>query len=107
MEGCINKELATKYVIYVTYTTDKAKITALRPLHREYLSELFNQGKLVTAGPFTDDSGALFVYEADSSEAATAIAAEDPFSTGGVFARFELKPWKIVFSNLELLRSGG
>jgi len=96
-----------KFVSYVTYTTDKAKITAHRPAHREYISGLLNQGKLVTAGPFADDSGALFIYEAGSAEAASALVKEDPFSTNGVFQKFDLKPWKLVFSNTELLRTGG
>jgi uncharacterized protein YciI len=96
-----------KYVSYVTYTADKAKIAVLRPQHREYLSRLFSERKLVAAGPFTDDSGALFVYEADSAEAASALVAEDPFSINGVFQRFELKPWKLVFANTELLPTSG
>lgn len=95
-----------KYVSYVTYTTDKAKIAAHRPKHRVYLSGLLSQGKLVTAGPFMDDSGALFIYEADSAEAASALVAEDPFSTNGVFEKSQLKPWKLVFSNLALLKAG-
>ena len=94
-----------KYVSYVTYTTDKAKIAAYRPQHRKYLSRLLNEGKLVTAGPFADDSGALFIYEADSAEAASALVAEDPFSANGVFRKLDLKPWKLVFSNVELLRT--
>ncbi|MFB3918071.1 MAG: YciI family protein [Terriglobales bacterium] len=94
-----------KYVNYVTYTTDKTKIAAHRPAHREYLSGLLKQGKLVASGPFTDDSGAMFIYEADSPEAASALVAGDPFSVNGVFQKLELKPWKLVFSNAELLRA--
>ena len=96
-----------KYVSYVTYTTDKAKIAEHRSEHREYISRLLNQGKLVTAGPFADDSGALFIYEADSADAASALVAQDPFSTNGVFQKFELKLWKLVFSNPELFRTDG
>ncbi len=61
----------------------------------------------MTTGPLTDDSGALFIYETDSAEAVSALVAEDPFSANGVFERFELKPWRLVFSNLELLQTGG
>jgi hypothetical protein len=28
-------------------------------------------------------------------------------TSNGVFQRFELKPWKLVFSNAELLRTSG
>jgi len=96
-----------KYVSYATYATDKTKIAAHRPAHREYLSILLNQGKLVAAGPFTDDSGGLFIYEVDSAEAASALVAGDPFSMNGVYQKFEIKPWKLVFSNTELLRTDG
>jgi uncharacterized protein YciI len=97
---------AMKYVSYVTHTKDKARIAAHRPAHREYLSGLPEQGKLVACGPFPDDSGALFVYEVDCAEAAAAIVAQDPFFANGVFESRELKPWTLVFSNAELLRSG-
>jgi uncharacterized protein YciI len=96
-----------KFVNYVTYTTDKAKIAEHRPRHREYLNTLLKEGKLVTAGPFADDSGALFVYETDSAEEAAAIVAADPFSASGVFQSSDLKPWKLVFSNVGLLRTSG
>ena len=86
-----------KFVNYATYTADKAKIAAHRPQHREYLARLFEQGKLVSAGPFADDSGALFIYEVDSEKAAAELVATDPFSTSGVFAEHQLKPWKLVF----------
>jgi len=74
-----------KYVSYVTYTTDKAKVAAHRPAHREYLSELLERGNLVACGPFADDSGALFIYDADSAESAATLVAKDPFAASGVF----------------------
>jgi uncharacterized protein len=94
-----------KYVSYVTYTRDKEKILAHRPKHREYLSGLLREGKLVGSGPFADDSGALFIYEAETAEAALALIAADPFCVAGVFERRELKPWRVVFANPGLLRA--
>ncbi len=90
-----------KYIAYVAYTKDATKIAAHRPSHRQYLTSLLEQGKLLAAGPFTDDSGALFIYEADSAEAAAQLLAGDPFSTSGVIVRSEIKPWKLVMSNAE------
>jgi uncharacterized protein YciI len=90
-----------KYVGYVAYTKDATKIAAHRPSHRQYLTSLLGQGKLLAAGPFTDDSGALFIYEADSPEAAAQLLAGDPFSTSGVIVSSELNPWKLVMSNAE------
>ena len=92
-----------KYVGYARYTNDREKIIAHRPAHRAYVRELLNQGKLALAGPFSDDSGGLFIYEVDSSEAASAIVAKDPFSVNGVYEAVEIKPWALVFSSVELL----
>jgi uncharacterized protein YciI len=93
-----------KYLGYAAYTTDAAKIAAHRPAHRQYLTGLLQQGKLVAAGPFTDDSGALFIYEADSDAAAAALLAGDPFSANGVIVSATLKPWKLVMANADLLK---
>ena len=94
-----------KYVNYAAYTADKAKILALRPQHRQYLSEIFKRGNLVAAGPFPDDSGAVFIYEAGSDLEAFEIANNDPFARNRVFERFEVKAWNLVFCNPDLLRA--
>jgi hypothetical protein len=87
-----------KFVNHVRYAADAAKIAEHRPAHREYLGTLLASGQLLLAGPFTDDSGALFVYEAETPEAAQALVNADPFAKAGVFAQCDLKPWKLVFS---------
>ena len=93
-----------KYLAYVAYTTDAAKIAAHRPSHRQYLMGLLEKGELVAAGPFTDDSGALFIYEADSAEEAAGLLAGDPFSITGVIVSSELKGYKLVLANAELFQ---
>jgi uncharacterized protein len=73
------------------------RIAEVRPVHREYLSGLREQGKLFASGPFEDDSGALIIYEADSVEEAQALLEADPFREAGVFETWEMKPWRQVF----------
>ena len=65
------------------------------------------QGKLAAAGPFTDDTGALIVYEADTLEQAESLLKADPFHAGGVFVRWTLRPWKTVFGKRDLFPDGG
>ena len=90
-----------RYIVYATYTKDAAKIAATRPAHREYLTGLQERGALLAAGPFDDDSGALFIYEADSAETAARLLAGDPFSSSGVIVKADVKAWKLVRSNPE------
>lgn len=85
-----------KFASFVRYHPDAARIAERRPAHRAYLAELHAQGRLLLAGPFTDDSGALFVHEAADAAEVAALVAADPFADG-VFAEVQTRPWKPVF----------
>jgi uncharacterized protein len=86
-----------KFAASIEYLQDAAVVEAHRPAHRAYLTGLLDQGKLFASGPYGDGSGALIVYEADSPEAAEAILKADPFHTAGVFLKWTLRPWKVIF----------
>jgi uncharacterized protein YciI len=53
----------------------------LRPQHRERLAAHAAGGRLLAAGPWADDSGALLVFIVDGPEALDALMAEDPYYT--------------------------
>jgi uncharacterized protein YciI len=91
-----------KYAAIIEYAQDKAKIAEIRPVHRQYLASLRERGQLAASGPFTDDSGALIIYEASSREEAEQFLQADPFNKGGIFLRYQLRPWNPVIGNLEL-----
>ncbi len=86
-----------KFAVIVTFG-DKAKRDETRPVHREYLKGLFDQGKVHESGPFVDDDGALIIYEcADEAEARAQFAA-DPYShADGVVADVQFREWNRVF----------
>jgi hypothetical protein len=67
------------------------------------LSTLVEENRVVLGGPFTDDSGALIVYEADSPESVEMMIKGDPFFVAGVFQTWTIKPSKTVFANMGLL----
>ncbi len=92
-----------KYAAVIEYIQDKEKVDAVRPKHRAYLTSLIEADKLFASGPFEDGYGALIIYEADSAEAAEAILKADPFHDAGVFVRWTMRPWKMVFSNPRLM----
>ncbi len=91
-----------KFAAIIEYAQDKAKIAELRPVHRQYLATLKANGQLAASGPFTDDSGALIVYEAASAAEAEKILKGDPFSLNGIFVSYVLRPWNPVIANREL-----
>jgi len=88
---------------YAKYAADKKRLATVRPAHWEYDQTLKGAGKLALAGPFADDKGGLFVYNALSREDATSCLKQDPFALEGVFANYELLEWVIEGVNPDLL----
>ena len=68
-----------------------------RPAHLDNLSAIAKRGRVVVAGPFTDGSGSLIVADFAGEAEALAFAQSDPYVTGGVFERVEVKPFRKVF----------
>jgi uncharacterized protein YciI len=91
-----------KFAAIIEYIQNKAKIAELRPVHRQYLASLKEAGKLAASGPFTDDSGALIVYEAATLEEAEKILQGDPFCHHGIFVTYVFRPWNPVIANRDL-----
>ena len=86
-----------KFAASIEYSQDSALVESHRPAHRAYLTKLLDEGKLFASGPYADGSGALIVYEADTPDAAEALLTADPFHAAGVFLRWTLRPWKVIF----------
>lgn len=91
-----------KFAAIIEYIQDREKIASVRPVHRQYLADLKARGQLAASGPFTDDSGALIVYEAATKEDAEKLLQGDPFHAAGIFVKWQLRPWNTVIANREL-----
>jgi uncharacterized protein len=63
--------------------------------HFQYMLDLYEQGKLKEAGPFTDDSGGAVILEVADAAAAAAIVANDPAVKANVMTP-EIRPWRLV-----------
>lgn len=91
-----------KYAALIEYSQDQALVSAHRPAHRAYLTSLIEKNQLFASGPTEDNYGALIVYEADTPEAVDALIKADPFHAAGVFLKWTVRPWKVVFFNPNL-----
>src|ERR1700674_1470631 len=92
-----------KFAAVIDYKADNPKVAEVRPVHRQYLAELKEKGKLVISGPFPETGGALIVYEAGSKDEAEALIKADPFTTGGVFTSWGLFSGSPTSENRDLL----
>jgi uncharacterized protein len=85
-----------KYVAVLEFTDQEDLRLQTRPTHREYLRSLFDAKKLVMSGPWTDDTGAMLIYEADDIAEAEQLLNADPYRTAGVIADARIKEWRVV-----------
>lgn len=74
-----------------------AKRKIHRPAHLAKMETLDANGRVILAGPLTDQTGSLIVIEADSLAEVEAFVKEDPYVVHGVFERYEIHPFMQVF----------
>jgi uncharacterized protein YciI len=87
----------TSYVLELAFTRDNDRRLQVRPAHREYLGRLHEEGRLETAGPWADDTGALLVYRVADRAELDAILADDPYHREGVVEVASLREWRPLF----------
>ncbi|WP_367134176.1 YciI family protein [Saccharothrix sp. HUAS TT1] len=88
-----------RYAVELVFGDDQDARMAVRPAHREYLAELVERGVLLVSGPWTDQSGALLVYEvADEAELRDVLAA-DPYTPAGVVAETRVHEWATLMGS--------
>ena len=86
--------------MYVFIGFDSPEGAALRKIHREAhlakLRDLAKAGKIELAGPFTDGTGSLIVFNAATKSEVELITKTDPYVMYRVFERYEIRPFEKV-----------
>ncbi|HEU4948278.1 MAG TPA: muconolactone Delta-isomerase family protein [Kribbella sp.] len=77
--------------------TDTERRMQVRPAHRAYLTSLRESGKLVAAGPFIDQTGAILFYQVADEAELREILAKDPYTAADVYEIAVLKEWQPLF----------
>jgi uncharacterized protein YciI len=72
--------MARMYAVQLRFSDDPARFEG-RPGHRERLKALAADGRLLAAGPWSDDSGALLVFLVKGRDELDTMLAEDPYYT--------------------------
>lgn len=86
------------FAAMLQYGEDAERRQQVRPSHREYQRGLLEAGKLLQAGPYVDDSGAIIVYDAADLSEVQELLTNDPFAQNGIIHGATIKEWNIVMS---------
>ncbi len=89
------------FAVILEFSDDHERRGQVRPTHRQYLAQLLEQGKLHESGPFTDDSGALLIYNASDVPEVQELLSNDPYTPAGIIAGATIKEWNVVMSRYE------
>lgn len=71
------------FVVELGFTDHPHRLHA-RPTHRERLVELHASGHLVAAGPWSDDTGALLLFDVDQAHLQHILDQDPYYRTAGV-----------------------
>jgi uncharacterized protein YciI len=66
------------YAVQLSFSDNPGRLEH-RPAHRETLAGLADDGHLLAAGPWSDESGALLVFLVDTRQEVDEIIAADPY----------------------------
>ena len=83
------------YAVQLAFSDDPSRLE-LRPAHRERLAAHVAEGRLLAAGPWSDDSGALLVFLVDDRTALDVLMAEDPYYTAPGVTVAGIEEWNPV-----------
>jgi uncharacterized protein len=83
------------YGVQLAFSDDPARLEG-RPAHREKLAAHQADGRLLAAGPFTDESGALLIFLVDDRAALDQILAADPYYSGPGVTVASVQEWNPV-----------
>jgi uncharacterized protein YciI len=83
------------FAVQLTFSADPARLEH-RPAHRETLAGLVADGRLLAAGPWSDESGSLLVFLVDTRGEVDAIVAADPYYTAPGVSVASVHEWHPV-----------
>jgi uncharacterized protein len=81
-----------RYFAAIQSIRDPEKIEANKSQHVEFLERMVARGKIALRGRFTDGSGGLTIFRAESLEEARELAEDDPYVRVGA-RHLELHEW--------------
>jgi uncharacterized protein len=83
-----------KYYAVISKIIDVEKNGQYRQDHLDYLTKIGEKGKIFAKGKFTDGTGGLVIYKAESFEEVQLLVEKDPFISQGA-RTYEIHEWEM------------
>jgi uncharacterized protein YciI len=80
------------FLVEIRYVQEK--YGEVRPRHREFLNKLADAGTVAIAGPLSDGTGGVTLYQAEDEAALREIIDQDPYHLEGAVAERSVRGFK-------------
>jgi uncharacterized protein YciI len=67
--------------------------------HAVFMDRLFEEGRIVLAGPYADYSRVLIIVRARDRDEAAGLLVEDPWTTAGILVTSEVAEWTVFLDS--------
>jgi uncharacterized protein len=67
--------------------------------HALFMDRLFDDGRIVLAGPYADYSRALLVVEARNADEASNLLRDDPWTASGILVHSDVIEWTVFLDS--------
>ncbi|WP_433182701.1 YciI family protein [Actinoallomurus sp. CA-150999] len=81
-------------IVELAFTEHPERLAA-RPAHRQVLARLHADGRLIAAGPWADDTGAMLIFDVDRPGLDAIMDADPYYNTPGVRVH-DIREWTLI-----------
>jgi uncharacterized protein YciI len=67
--------------------------------HAAFIDRIFEQGRIILAGPYADCSRALLIVQASSVAEASELFRDDPWARRGILVESEVVEWSVFLDS--------
>lgn len=88
------------FAVVLEFVDDKDLVGDTRPLHRQNLASLVERKIIVEAGPWTDGSGGMIVYDLPGRDELDEVLADEPYFKASAVKSWSVYEWRTLVGAL-------
>lgn len=95
------KPVKRNFILEYVYVADiLEKRTPYRPDHIKLAEDYHKEKLIISGGPFTPPTGAVFVFSAEGKETVEEFVAKDPYVSAGLVSSVIIREWNVVIGSI-------
>ena len=90
----------SNFILEYAYVADiLEKRTPFRPAHIKLAEDYHKEGTIISGGPLTPPTGAIFIFSAEQKDIVETFVRKDPYVTAGLVTSYSIREWNVVIGS--------